>query len=535
VKEKRGTGETLPGGQRQAKSPGIRPKAENLGSQEGVREARSTQSAGEPRTGGRRLASVTSVMKVSAREGPDKNGDNNPREKVRELQRGLYVRAKRKRTRRSHALYELIYRSDVLWEAWRRVRANGGAAGVDRQTLAEIQRSGVKKFLEDIRERLSAGRYRPSPVRRRYIRKADGKKQRPLGIPTIRDRVVQMATKIVIEPIFEADFLPCSYGFRPKKSTTQAMEAIREAGNQGYNFVVDADIQSYFDSIDQTKLMEKVGARISDRQVLKLIRKWLSAGVMEEGAVKCVERGTPQGGVISPLLANIYLHGLDSYWERECGHLGKLVRYADDMVAMCHSETQAKEALRRIGEELGRMGLKLHPEKTKLVDIRRGREGFKFLGWVVRKRRSIQRNPKAHYVQRWPCTEAVKRVCRKVHEMTQVRGNGAKSVEEVIARINPVIRGWGNYFRTGNADRKFTVVDDYVRGRILRWQWKRGGQRRGMRLDQWPAERLHGMGLHRLRGTVAYPSKAAPRRPSVSCVRETRTHSLKGGFGIGFN
>ena len=451
----------------------------------------------------------------------------NPVDKVRQLQRKLWVCAKQSKTRRFHALYDRIYRSDVLWRAWMQVRSNKGAAGVDEATLRSIEERGVAQFLEGIQADLKAGQYRPQPVLRQYIPKGDGK-QRPLGIPTVRDRVVQAAAKIVIEPIFEADFQPSSYGFRPKRSATQALEAIRVAGNQGHNFVVDADIQGYFDNIQRGYLMELVKERISDRRVLKLIRQWLEAGVMEDGTVRETLAGTPQGGVISPLLANIYLNKLDRIWAAKCMPLGILMRYADDFVAMCRTESQAREALRRIGLVMNRLGLTLHPAKTRLVDLRRGGEGFVFLGCTICKKRSILRAPDKHFMQRWPSPKATQKIRDRVRELTDARHSG-KDVKQIIAKLNPVLRGWGNYFRTGNADREFTKLDSFVYRRLRRWHFRRGGQR-ATRRTAWTSTQLYGMGLHRLQGTVRYPSHATSFRSSVSCVRENRTHSLKGGY-----
>jgi group II intron reverse transcriptase/maturase len=253
-----------------------------------------------------------------------------PLDKVRELQRKLWIAAKSSHNRRFHTLYDKIYRKDFLWEAWSRVRANGGAPGLDGKTIQAIEEHGVEQFLEEIQKDLKAGEYWPPPVRRQYIPKPDGKK-RPLGIPTVRDRVVQTAVKLVIEPIFEAEFEECSYGFRPGRSAQGALDAIRKAGNVGYDWVVDADIEKYFDSIDHELLMDAVRQRISDRKMLKLIERWLKAGVMENGVVTEPERGTPQGGVVSPLLSNIYLGELDRRWRSLPETQGTiLIRYADD-------------------------------------------------------------------------------------------------------------------------------------------------------------------------------------------------------------
>lgn len=434
-------------------------------------------------------------------------GPNNPVDKVRELQRQLFMAAKRSRGRRFHALFDRICRGDVLAEAWKRVRANRGAAGVDGETLSAIEAQGVPAFLEDVRQSLLGGRYRPHPVRRRYIAKRDGGK-RALGIPTVRDRMAQAATKLVLEPIFEAGFKASSFGFRPKRGSTDALEVIRLKGGRGHRYVVDGDIRQFFDRLDQKKLMELLRRRISDRRVLKLLRQWLEAGVMEEGAERKPTSGTPQGGVISPLLANVYLDVLDEAWERECRHLGILVRYADDFVVLCRSRVQAEEALRRIGEILGQLGLELHPEKTRIVELGLGQEGFVFLGCYLRIVRShfVGRT----YLFRWPSPAAMNQVRARIRELTDRRRRaGMRDLKEVIEELNPVLRGWGEYFRTGNASAKFQQVDRYVHQRLVRLIGSRCKLRHRPFLSaEWPLTRfVEDFGLHRLVGTIRYPGK----------------------------
>ena len=429
-------------------------------------------------------------------------------DKVLHLQTRLGEAAKRQPGRRFHALYDRIWRGDVLREAWKRVKRNKGAAGVDAETIANIQEHGEDRFVEEIQNVLRAGTYRPATVLRRYIPKADGRK-RPLGIPTVRDRVVQMAAKLILEPIFEADFADCSYGFRPRRSATQALEVLRKRAG---NHVFEADIRDFFGTLDQELLMERMERRVSDRRVLRLVRQWLTAGVMDEGREMRTVAGVPQGGVISPLLSNIYLSYLDRVWMRQCAHLGELVRYADDFVVMSRTAEESEEAERRVRIILAKLKLELHPDKTRRVDLSWGRQGFDFLGCHLRKRLSGRiwesQRKRVYFLQRWPSQRSMKRVRQRVKELTP-RQRCHQDIREVIQAVNPVVRGWGNYFRTGNASDKFNQIDSYVWQRLRKLRLARKGRNlRAGEAENWTRDYFEGFGLHRLLGTVRYPEAA---------------------------
>lgn len=408
-----------------------------------------------------------------------------PAKKVQELQRKLYLRAKSAPKIRFHALYDRVYQFYVLLRAWEKVKENKGAPGIDNQTIEDVEKEGLVNFIKGIQRELREGTYKPQPVRRVYIPKADGSK-RPIGIPTVKDRVVQMAAKMMIEPIFEADFESTSYGYRPKRSGQQAVQEVRKLMNWGYDQVIDGDLKDCFGSIPHRELMAMVATRIIDGKMLRLIKLFLEAGVMEEGAIETDDHGTPQGGVISPLLANIYLDKIDKGW-KPYSRFARIVRYADDFVIL--TKYRVEDAYKRMKEQILELKLTLSENKTEIVNTREG--SFNFLGFTFRK----AKNRKSKLVTYcYPSQKSENKIREKIRQVTDKR----KPVKatEVVKDLNSVLRGWVNYFRIGNSTKNFGRIEWYAMQRIRKFIRYRG-QRSGYGYKQYPIEFLYGkLGLY---------------------------------------
>ena len=423
---------------------------------------------------------------------------NNSKEKVRQLQNKLYLTAKKCSSRRFHALYDKVYRDDVMYEAWKRVKANQGSSGVDGITIEDIEASGVNRYLTGIQTELKSGTYRPLPVRRVMIPKPDGS-QRPLGIPCVKDRIVQMATKIAIEPVFEADFKDCSYGFRPKRSAKQALEVVRKAcNNKGY-YVVDADIEKFFDNVNQDKLMALIELRISDRRIQKLIRQWLKSGILNGNILEISELGTSQGSVISPLLANIYLNTLDRLWEKYGRTHGILVRYADDTVIICKNKKSANHALTLLQYIMGKLDLKLHPVKTKIVCMWDGQEGFDLLGMHHRRMTTETRQGNTFQeTYQYPSRKAMKKMKSAIKSNVNSRSLLVASEEDLIKNLNPKITGWKNYYTTKTSGKWMQALDWYIICTFTRWYNKKHQRRNHMSKVGYVRSTLYEKGLKRM-------------------------------------
>jgi RNA-directed DNA polymerase len=443
-------------------------------------------------------------------------------DKVRALQHTLYRTAKADPGRRFHALWDKVLRRDVLWRAWVAVRANNGAPGVDRTTLNEIEHEyGADRLVDELATELREGSYRPLPARRVYIPKPGTTDQRPLSIPAVRDRIVQSALKIVLEPIYEADFLPCSVGFRPKRSAHDGLQVLVDETWRGRRWVVETDIANCFSVIPQDRLMRAIEERVCDESVLKLLRAILRAGVMESGSVTHPVIGTPQGGPLSPLMCNVYLHRLDRAWDTRA--FGVLVRYADDALVLCRSRQQAQAALARLRELLAELGLEPKEAKTRIVELVVGGEGFDFLGFHHRmvRSRGVRGRRGVEFLARWPSDRAMRRARERIGQLT-IRSRLLLPVEAVVEDLNRFLRGWAGYFRYGHSAVRFAKIEDYARDRLALFIGKRHKRGRGFGRSVVSYLSPNRCGLLSLNGTVIAPRAGKPWREKPNAGGERR-------------
>jgi RNA-directed DNA polymerase len=432
------------------------------------------------------------------------SGRGVPADPVRALQHALYRAAKADPGRRFHALYDKVRRRDVLRRAWAAVRSNNGAPGIDKVTLAAVEEYGIDRLLGELAAELEEGRYRPLPARRVYIPKPGVRdEQRPLSIPSVRDRIVQAAVKIVLEPVFEADMLECSFGFRPRRSAHDALQVLIDECWRGRRWVVETDIADCFSAIPHDKLMQAVQERICDQPVLKLLRAMLRAGVMEDGQLRRSATGTPQGGVISPVLCNVYLHRLDRAWDTQDG---VLVRYADDAIVMCWSRSQAERALERLTGLLADLGLEPKAAKTRIVHLEVGGGGLDFLGFHHRLVRSPGLNGKrpVTFLARWPADKAMQHARDRIRELTR-RARLLRPVKWIVEDVNRFLRGWAAYFRFGNSAARFEKIRSYTRMRLALFISKRHRRSRAFGWSVVTYQSPNQLGLITLSGIVVDP------------------------------
>ena len=404
---------------------------------------------------------------------------------IRTLQRSLYRAAKRSPGRKFGILYNHVCKMETLKEAWKRVAANGGCPGVDRRTIQQIKEYGTDKFLEEILKELQSHSYEAETIRRVYIPKGNNG-TRPLGIPTVKDRVVQMAVKLIVEPLFEADFLNCSHGFRPRRDNKEAARLTHRYSNT-LKWVVDVDLRSYFDTIDHDMLMELVRGRVGDRRILRLIGQWLKAGVLEGGGITANTVGTPQGGVISPLLSNIYLNEIDKLWNDNPSV--RLVRFADDMVFMCRSEKQERYVLGKLRGQLAVLKVQVNEEKTR---IRHVRESFDFVGFTFKEAYSARHKRMVRV--KFPRAKSMQKIRDRI-KMTVKKTPLGTDMREIIPKLNRITRGWANYFKIGNSYKHAVEVSNFA-CQQLRLYWRRNKGRKDTQCTRiWDNEYFYRKGV----------------------------------------